>query len=340
MSVANGELANQDTFNGAFVSREINTDTVGKFDLKNVSSSNIIDTQRELNAIARYTGKTTNTAVTTAPSWASNEIGASSDSLFNRIQNIQTNVTTTLSGKNIGGVIFGKYEQDTTRFFYDSASGFLGVGTNSPSANFEVNGSFALRSASAAIAGSAIANSSNSFIRITSTDATSLNTIPAPVKNADQVKIIANVTGGDVTVVNTGNILVAAAGSVALTNTSLMLLVWDRVTLKWRILAGGGGGGTIANATFTGTSVVSTADNVQKFRYTGVTSQTLATFTFSSMPDGATLTVTGSSNTNTITIPSSLSNIQLNGPWVGYQYSVITFIKDSTQLIEVSRNAI
>lgn len=74
------------------MARTNDTDTTGKVDLLNTDSSSITDIQRELNAIARYTGKTTNTAVTTAPAWVDNTIGASSDSLFDRIENIQANI--------------------------------------------------------------------------------------------------------------------------------------------------------------------------------------------------------------------------------------------------------
>jgi hypothetical protein len=95
-----------------------------------------------------------------------------------------------------------------------------------------------------------------------------------------------------------------------------------------------------SNNTFTGTTITGVDYGRQKFRYTGASAQVLTTFTITSIPDGATLTVTGSSNTNTITIPTGMTNVRMNGEWVGAQYSAITFIKDSTNLIEVSRNDI
>lgn len=49
MGVSDGQLANENIFNGAFMARNADTDTVGKIDLKNVSSTQIIDVQKVIN---------------------------------------------------------------------------------------------------------------------------------------------------------------------------------------------------------------------------------------------------------------------------------------------------
>ena len=49
MSVSDGNIANQGTFNSSFLSREIDTDTIGKMGLLNVGSPTIADVQLELN---------------------------------------------------------------------------------------------------------------------------------------------------------------------------------------------------------------------------------------------------------------------------------------------------
>ncbi len=49
MTVKNGQIANQDTFNNALMSRTDDTDTTGKIDLKNADSADIIDTQQTIN---------------------------------------------------------------------------------------------------------------------------------------------------------------------------------------------------------------------------------------------------------------------------------------------------
>ncbi len=60
MTVANGQIANAATFNNAFVSRTIDTDLVGKFDLKNadtaVSGVNIVNVQKNINALYSLLG--------------------------------------------------------------------------------------------------------------------------------------------------------------------------------------------------------------------------------------------------------------------------------------------
>lgn len=99
------------------------------------------------------------------------------------------------------------------------------------------------------------------------------------------------------------------------------------------------GGGTAVD-TFTGTTITTTNDPNQVWRYTGVSAQSLATLTFTDLPAGGRIIFTGTSNTNTLTIPTGLTNVQMNGERVLYQYSTIEFIKDDTQLIEVSRNGI
>ena len=59
MSVANGQVANAVTYNNAFVSRTINTDLAGKFDLKNIDAESgpvITNVQRNINALCSAMG--------------------------------------------------------------------------------------------------------------------------------------------------------------------------------------------------------------------------------------------------------------------------------------------
>lgn len=89
MAVSNGQLANQTTFNNAFVSKTVDSTTVGKITLANtdvVSGSTVSNTQRELNSINSYTGHPVNTAEGATPVWTSNESGTSNDSLKERAE--------------------------------------------------------------------------------------------------------------------------------------------------------------------------------------------------------------------------------------------------------------
>lgn len=89
MSVSNGQLANQTTFNNAFVSRLVNTSTAGKFDLLNIdaaSGDDIINAQREFNSLAFFIGKATGTVFNFVPPWAENYVGTVNDDLMDRIE--------------------------------------------------------------------------------------------------------------------------------------------------------------------------------------------------------------------------------------------------------------
>lgn len=142
-------------------------------------------------------------------------------------------------------------------------------------------------------------------------------------------------TKGDVYVFDGTNLIRLGVG----TNGQLLTADSGEASgLKWANAPATGA--TLHNTTFTGTTITATTDQFQKFRYTGSSAKTVGTFGFSSLPDGGKLIVTGSSNTNTITIPDSLTNVRMNGKVVLYKYSAIEFIKDNTQLIEVSRNGI
>lgn len=89
MAVTNGQLANQTTFNTAFVSRTTNTDTAGKLDLVNTdpaSGAVTTNTQREINSLNSFTGRPAATAHDADPIWVSNELGNTTDSLKDRAE--------------------------------------------------------------------------------------------------------------------------------------------------------------------------------------------------------------------------------------------------------------
>lgn len=59
MGVSDGQLANENNFNAAFMARNTDTDTTGKIDLKNADSAQILDVQAVINSILE--GKLTST---------------------------------------------------------------------------------------------------------------------------------------------------------------------------------------------------------------------------------------------------------------------------------------
>lgn len=91
MAVSNGQAANATNFNNAFVSRTVDSDTVGKVDLANTDSasgSTITNVQRELNKLNSFLGSTINTAKDALPTWTNNDVGASTDSVKVRADNL------------------------------------------------------------------------------------------------------------------------------------------------------------------------------------------------------------------------------------------------------------
>jgi len=83
MSVTNGQIANQTTFNNAFMSRTANTTTVGVVGLNNVSDPNsgaaVANSQQAINEIFDAEGMT-GTGDTTRKTYSSNEVIANGDS--------------------------------------------------------------------------------------------------------------------------------------------------------------------------------------------------------------------------------------------------------------------
>lgn len=84
MSVFNGQVANATTFNAAYLSRTVDSSTVGRIDLNNVlaaSGGSITNTQRELNKLNSFLGSIANTAFDSVPTWTNNDVGGASDTV-------------------------------------------------------------------------------------------------------------------------------------------------------------------------------------------------------------------------------------------------------------------
>jgi hypothetical protein len=105
--------------------------------------------------------------------------------------------------------------------------------------------------------------------------------------------------------------------------------------LKWS-----SGVGNWSASNFTGTSFTTTA-GFEKFIYTGSSAQTLTAMN-GSKTDGSMIQIVGQSDTNTITINHNDASAGwlMNGTWVGYRGSVITFTYSSglSRWCEASRS--
>jgi hypothetical protein len=93
MSISNGQDANQTNFNNSFMSRTVDTNTLGKLDLNNiaaVSGASIANIQRAINSICSATGMTNAEAYDFLFTWATNYVGAPNDTIKNRIEALAT----------------------------------------------------------------------------------------------------------------------------------------------------------------------------------------------------------------------------------------------------------
>lgn len=89
MAVSNGQLADQTTFNTAFMSRTIDTSTVGRVDLNNAvaaSGASISNIQRLLNGFASVIGVASSIVYNFTITWASDIVGAANDTIKARVE--------------------------------------------------------------------------------------------------------------------------------------------------------------------------------------------------------------------------------------------------------------
>lgn len=103
MTVSNSELANEDTFNGAFLSKDEGGSTVGIIQLNNsdaVSGDAVTNLQREANSLASFAGKSLNSVKNDIPNWTDNQVGASTDSLFTRTNILSASMNKTTGHKH------------------------------------------------------------------------------------------------------------------------------------------------------------------------------------------------------------------------------------------------
>lgn len=97
MSVSNGQLANQTTFNTAFVSRTVDTSTAGVLGLLNAavaSGSSVVNPQREVNGLCAFTGRSLASTATGTPDYANTNVIADSTSLKVAIEAIDATFNT------------------------------------------------------------------------------------------------------------------------------------------------------------------------------------------------------------------------------------------------------
>lgn len=91
MAVSNGQVANQTTFNNAFLSRNSDSNTTGVIALDNtnpISGASLVNIQREHNANSSFSGMPLNSAKDVKPSWTSTEAGTPTDNMNQRVESL------------------------------------------------------------------------------------------------------------------------------------------------------------------------------------------------------------------------------------------------------------
>lgn len=91
MTVSNGQLANQNTFNSAFMSRTSDDGTLGKKDLQSAapeSGPSIINVQRNINRVFSLLGDAPNGPYNDLMTWASTALGGNATSVKAKVDNL------------------------------------------------------------------------------------------------------------------------------------------------------------------------------------------------------------------------------------------------------------
>jgi hypothetical protein len=336
--------------NAAFMSRTVNTSTVGQVDLQNVDAASggpLSNIQRILNGYATFMG--TNAAAIAfdeAPNWTSNNIGAVNDTLFLRIDAIDAAFSdlspylpiASASTAGIVSIVSQTFGGDKT--FQD----FVEL----QSELYYVSQQDSVSSGATAV----LNTPTNVIYQVDNASLTGIAGLGEPTK--DQFVILTNLTGSAVNIAhleNTANtdINTGTGDDITLENDASLNLYYDLQNLVWRVVGGSGsgggaGGGLPVRNTFTGTTITTTEDARQVWVYTGGSAQTLSSIDTTLIPDQGEIEVTGSDDSNTITIENNdvSGGIIVNGTREIYKYSKVVLRWDATldRVIVVSDNGI
>jgi hypothetical protein len=364
MAVTDGQDADQTTFNNAFVSKTVDSTTVGKITLANVdaaSGATVTNQQRETNSLNSFTGRASGTAHDVKPTWTNNDVGTSTDDLKTRID-LLTALFNNLSGHTHDVSVTGNggpviEASDTVSGIVNiTAQNFGGVKTFSDGMVVQngatidqILGNLCLEQevdSTSTGASAALSIPAKFNYKVTNASLTSIATVSA---KSGLLFILTNATGAAITILNNSgasvdSILTGTGATITLEDSASVILFYDDDSTRYRVIGGSGGGGSgggTANDTFTGTTIaVGSGTSLFKYRYTGGSAQTLASV--SSAADGDIIFIVGTSDTNTITLNHNdvAGGWILNGNIVLGAYDSLQMIYDSSldRWVEVSRS--
>ncbi len=184
------------------------------------------------------------------------------------------------------------------------------------------------------------------IVRVTNAGLVSIEGVTAPTTK--QQFVLMNVTGVAIDLVHlsgtaANQIHTGSGADLTMEDGQAVTLLYDLDSTVWRVIGGGGGGGTGASfllANFTTSALaIASEEQFQVYSYTGSSPDTLVSFGFGFLPQGARLIVRGTSDTNSLTIdPSVLSNVYMNGTATLGAEGTIEFCRIGGGITEVSRN--
>lgn len=221
MTVLDGQLANQTTFNGGLASKSAANTLTGIQTLSNVdaaSGGSITNIQRLLNALSSFTGCSVLAAYNVIPTWTSNYIGASTNSIFTRVD--------LLTDK------FSEFDEDQV---FTGAKDFMG--------DVSLLGRVVVQQEDNSQSGTGITltNPTAKVVRLTNGSLVSISDIDPTAPESTQELRLLNDTGNTITIVN-GAILTGTGDDLAMLDESALDLIYDTESNLWRIVGGTGGG--------------------------------------------------------------------------------------------------
>lgn len=351
MSLSSGDAVSAAVTNLAFMSRSADDNTTGIKSFENTDSasgSSVTNGQREWNSLCSYTGKALNAAKDVKPSWTSNEMGASTDSLFVRLNLVDAQFNNSTghdhSGAGLGAPI------DSANIIYDGTTSGLSA-TDVQAAIDEVDSDLDTHIADTAAPHGA--TSTNTVSRIITRDSNgdfAANDITASTLDATGV----DNSLGNLTLGNSGNTVVIAGnlqvdGATTTVNSTTLEVDDANITVN------SGGNQAAANSAVSGITVEMSDATDAVLGYDSSTTSKwkagesgseaeLVTISHAQQLTNKDIDGGTASNSNRITVPknttSNLSGLTRKQATIVYDTDLDKlFYDDGTSLIEVGSGA-
>ena len=364
MSVTNGQLANQTTFNNAFVSRTSAQSIAGG----KIFSNYVAMTRADVATTATITAMASATSFVKLTGSTVTEIQGVTAGVNGQTLSIYNGSTAVVSFAHENGGASASnridlpenrslylYPDCSASLVYDSAlSRWVLLSCGPVVGNLTFQRSFKFTSVADNATGTGVTLTAVTTPLVSLTNASLVSVGGVPAGEAGQVAYFINNTGVSISILDENGATTAAnrirtgsAANVTIQDHGTIILIYDSAASRWNMIGGGGGGGSSRHvATFTGTSITPNGLSYdQTWTYNAGSSQTFSTTgfgTISGLLSGMRITLVGSSDTNTLTInDSDISDGRtMNGNAVLGRGQSIMFEYNATvaRMVEISRN--